>query len=350
MNIIKIGKGISIGNDKPCLVVAEISANHGQSFKRAVSLIRKAKEAGVDAVKFQAYTPDTLTIDMNNKYFRIRHPQWGGQTLYQLYKKAYTPWNWFKRLKKVADDLGLIFFATAFDKNSVDFLEELGVSIHKISSFELVDLPLIEYMAKTKKPFILSTGMATISEIKKAVATTKKAGAKNIILLRCISNYPAEPKEMNLKTIPDMKRLFNCPIGLSDHTLEIGISIAAVSLGAKVIEKHFTLSRKIKTSDSFFSVEPEEFKKLVLNIRSVEQALGKIYYGLSNEEKKNLVFRRSIFAIKDIRKGELITLENVRSIRPGYGLPPKYLKLILGRRAAKKIAEGTPLKRASVKF
>ena len=350
MNIIKIGKGISIAENKPCLVVAEISANHGQDFKRAVSLVRKAKESGADAVKFQAYTPDTLTIDMNNKYFRIRHPRWGGQTLYQLYKKAYTPWNWFKRLKKIADDLGLIFFATAFDKSSVDYLEKLGVAIHKIASFELVDLPLIEYAAKTKKPLIMSTGMGTLSEIKEAVNAARNGGGRDIVLLKCISSYPAEPREMNLRTIPHMKKMFGCIIGLSEHSLQAGVSISAVSLGAKVIEKHFTLSRKIKTPDSFFSVEPEEFKKLVLNIRSVEQALGKIHYGLSNEEKKNLVFRRSLFAIKDIKKGEVITLENVRSIRPGYGLPPKYLKLILGRKAAKKIAEGTPLKRASVKF
>ena len=345
MNIIKVGKGIYAGGNKPCLVVAEISANHGQSFKRAVSLIRKAKEAGAGAVKFQAYTPDTLTIDVNNKYFRIRHPQWGGQTLYQLYKKAYTPWNWFKKLKKVADDLGIIFFATSFDKSSVDFLEELDVPVHKISSFELVDLPLIEYAAKTKKPLIMSTGMAKLSEIKEAVNAARKAGAKDIALLKCISSYPAKPRQMNLRTIPHMKELFRCPIGISEHSLQGEISISAVSLGAKIIEKHFTLSRKIKTPDSFFSAEPQEFKKMVLDIRNVEQAIGEIRYGVTGGEKKNLIFRRSLFAIKDIKKGEVFTLENVRSIRPGYGLPPKYLKLILGKKAKKNIAKGTPLSR-----
>jgi pseudaminic acid synthase len=331
-------------------IVADISANHGQNFKRAVSLIKKAKECGASAVKFQTYTPDTLTIDVNNRYFKIIHSRWGNQTLYQLYKKAYTPWSWFARLKKVADDLGITFFSTAFDKTSVDYLEKLGVSIHKIASFELVDLPLIEYMAKTKKPLILSTGMATIFEIKEAVATAKKAGAKNIILLKCISSYPAEPKEMNLKTIPHMKKVFNRPIGLSDHTLGIGVSIAAVSLGAKVIEKHFTLSRNIKTPDSFFSIEPQELKDLVHNIRMVEQAFGKVHYGLTKEEKKSHIFRRSLFAVKDIEKGEVFNGENIKSIRPGYGLPPKYLKLILGKKAGKKIAKGNPLKLSSVEF
>lgn len=340
----------SIKDKDRTFVVAEISANHGQNFNRAVSLIKKAKEAGADAVKFQAFTPDTMTINSNKRYFRIRHPKWGGQTLYQLYKKAYTPWNWFKKLKKIADSLGIIFFSTAFDKTAVDFLEELSVPIHKIASFELVDLPLIEYIAKTKKPLILSTGMSTIFEIKEAVNTAKKAGAKNIILLKCVSNYPAKPKEMNLKTIPYMREMFNCPIGLSDHTLEIGTSIAAVSLGAKVIEKHFTLSREIRTLDSFFSIEPQELKELVHNIRVAEKSLGKIHYELSKAERKNRIFRRSLFAVRDIKKGNTFTKENVKSVRPGCGLPPKYLNSVLGKKARKKISKGSPLKLELVKF
>ncbi len=328
---------------KRCFIVAEISANHGQNFNRAIALIKKAKECGADAVKFQAYTPDTMTIDGYNRYFKIHHSRWGGQTLYQLYKKAYTPWEWFKKLKKIADDLGIIFFSTAFDKTAVDLLEELQVPIHKIASFELVDLPLIEYVAKTKKPLILSTGMATISEIREAVNAAKNAGVKRIILLKCVSTYPAKHEEMNLKTIPHMKELFGLPVGLSDHTLGIGVSIAAVSLGARVIEKHFTLSRKIKTPDSFFSIEPEELKELVRNVRVAEKALGSVHYGLTEQEKKSKAFRRSLFAVKDIKKGQVFSEDNIRSIRPSNGLKPKYLELVLGKKARKSIKKGTPL-------
>jgi len=332
-----------IGDKHHAFIIAELSANHGQNFKRAVTLIRKAKKCGADAVKFQAYTPDTLTIDVDNKYFGIKYSKWKGQTLYQLYKKAYTPWSWFKKLKKVADDLGIIFFATAFDKTAVDLLEGLKVPIHKIASFELVDLPLIEYVAKTKKPLIMSTGMATISEIKEALHTARKADAKDIVLLKCVSSYPARPEQMNLRTIPHLKKMFDCPIGLSDHTLGIGVSIAAVALGAKVIEKHFTLSRKLKTPDSFFSIEPQELKELVDNIRITEKALGKVHYGLTKEERKSKVFRRSLFVVKNINKGEAFTEENVRSIRPGFGLPPKYINNVLGKKAKKNIKKGTPL-------
>jgi len=327
-----------------CFIVAEISANHGQNFNRAVALIKKAKECGADAVKFQTYTPDTLTIDVDNKYFRIKHPKWGGQTLYQLYKKVYTPWNWFKRLKRIAEDSGLLFFSTAFDKNAVDFLEDLKIPLHKIASFELVDLALIEYMAKTKKPIILSTGMAAFSEIKEAVNTAKKAGAKDITLLKCVSSYPAIPAEMNLRTIPDMKKRFGCPVGLSDHTLGIGVSLASVCLGVRIIEKHFTLSRSIKTVDSFFSIEPKELKELVKNVRIAEEALGKVSYGLTKEERKNRIFRRSLFAVKDIRKGEVFTQDNIRSIRPSNGLAPKYLTALIDKKAKKYIKIGTPLR------
>ena len=331
-------------------IVAEVSANHGQNFERAVSLIKKAKACGADAVKFQTYTPDTLTADFDNKYFQIKHPKWGNQTLHQLYRKAYTPWKWFKKLKKIADKEGIIFFASVFDKTSIDFLEGLNVPFHKIASFELVDLPLIEYAAKTKKPLILSTGMATLKEIKEAVNTARKAGTKKLTLLKCVSSYPARPKDMNLKTIPDMRRIFNCPVGISDHTMGTGVAVTAVSLGAELVEKHFTLSRKIKTLDSFFSIEPRELKSLVQNIRIAEQALGKVRYGLTEDEKKNCVFRRSLFAVKDIKKGERFTEKNIRSIRPCYGLPPGYLKSILGKKAKKAIREGNPLKSEFVKF
>lgn len=328
---------------KNCYIVAEISANHGQDFKRAVALIKKARESGADAVKFQVYTPDTLTIDVNNRYFKIKHPKWGGQTLYQLYKKAYTPWDWFRKLKKIADDLGIDFFATAFDKTAIDFLEDLGVPFHKIASFELIDLSLIEYAAKTKKPLILSTGMATVSEIKEALLTAKSAGAKDIMLLKCVSSYPAKPEEANLKTITHMSRLFSVPVGFSDHTLGIGVSLAAVSLGARLVEKHFTLSRNIKTVDSFFSIEPDELKNLVDNIKIIEKAIGQVHYGFTAEEKNNLIFRRSLFSVQDIKRGETLSEVNIRSLRPANGLYPKYLKSILGRRASKDIKKGTPL-------
>jgi pseudaminic acid synthase len=326
-----------------CFIIAEVSANHGQDFDRAVEMVKKAKECGADAVKFQCYKLDTMTLDCDNKYFIIEHPQWGGQTLYELYKKAYTPWEWFPKLKKIAEKEDILFFATTFDKNSTDFLEELGVPIHKIASFELVDLPLIEYTAKTKKPLIISTGMGSMEEIKEAVDTVKKTGVKDLTLLKCVSSYPAEPEEINLKTLSDMKERFDCKIGLSDHTLGIGVSVAAVASGARVIEKHFTLSRKIKTPDSFFSIEPDELKELVKNVRVTDKAVGKVYYGLTEKEKQSKIFRRSLFAVKDIKKGEKFTEENVKSIRPGYGLKPKYLKKVLGRKAREDIKKEMPL-------
>lgn len=324
-------------------IVAEISANHGQNFARAMAMIKKAKECGADAVKFQAYTPDTLTINVNNKFFQFKHPKWGGQTLYALYKKAYTPWKWFKKLKKATDDLGIVFLCSAFDKTSVDLLEELGICAHKIGSPELVDLPLIEYAAKTKKPLMLSTGMADVSEIREAVTAARKAGAKEIILLKCVSSYPAKPEEMNLKTIPHMRERFGCPVGISDHSMGIGASICAVALGASVVEKHFTLSKKIKTPDSFFSIEPEELNELVANIRVAEKALGKVHYGLTKGERECKVARRSLFAVENIKKGDIFTEGNVKSIRPAYGLKPKYISRVLGKKAKRNIKKGTPL-------
>jgi len=331
------------GGNGSVVVIAEISANHGQDFGRAVELIEKAKQCGADAVKFQAYTPDTLTMDVHNDHFQIDHPKWGGQTLYELYKKAYTPLDWLKDLKRIADDLAITFLCTAFDKAGVDSLEDLDICAHKIASFELVDLALVEYAASTKKPLIMSTGMADICEIKESIDTARNAGVKEITLLKCVSSYPAKPEEMNLKTIPHMQELFQCPVGLSDHSLGIGASVCAVALGAVVIEKHFTLSRTIETPDSFFSIEPKELQNLVESIRIVEKALGNVYYGITDQEKKNLIFRRSLFAVNEIKEGEQFTENNVRSIRPGYGLSPKHLKNILGRIAREDIKAGTPL-------
>lgn len=332
-----------VNGEGSCFVVAEISANHDKSLSKAVSLIRKAAASGVDAVKFQTYTPDTITLDSNRKYFKIAHPQWGGQTLYQLYSKAYTPWSWFRKLKKTADEVGIGFFSTAFDTTSVDFLEKLGVPFHKISSFELVDIPLIEYAAKTGKPLILSTGMSTLKEIREAVNAARRAGAGDIVLLKCISSYPARPEEMNLATMQDLKRRFRCPVGLSDHSLGIGASVAAASLGACMVEKHMKLSGKVKGPDSFFSTPPGEFKDLVDNIRIAEKAVGRIRYGLTVDEQKTRIFRRSLFVVKDMKKGESFSEDNVRSIRPSSGIEPKYLRSILGRKAKKDVQRGTPL-------
>jgi len=341
--------GRKIGSGQPVFIIAEVSSNHGQNFNHAKTLIKRAKESGADAVKFQIYTPDSITVNVNNKFFQIKHPKWGGQTLYHLYKKAYTPWSWFKRLKKFADNLGITFFASAFDKTSVDFLEELKVPLHKVSSFELVDLPLIEYMAKTGKPLIISTGMATIFEIKEAVAAARRAGAKDIILLKCVSNYPAKAEEMNLKALDSMRKIFNCQVGLSDHTLDIGVSVAAVSLGAVVIEKHITISRKIKTPDNFFSLEPDEFGSLVYNARLAQAALGKSTLKLTTIQRRNRILRRSLFVVKNIKKGELFTGENIKSVRPSHGLHPRHLKTLLGKTSARKIIKGTPLKFTLIK-
>ncbi len=334
--------------DSPILIVAEVSANHGQDFDKAVEMIKTAKGCGADAVKFQAYTADTITIDVDNEYFKIDHPEWGGQTLYDLYKKAYTPWEWFPELKKITDDLGLIFLCSAFDQSSVDMLEELDICAHKIASFELVDLPLIEYTAKTGKPLIISTGMSNFEEIQEAVDTAKGAGAKEVILLKCVSGYPAKPEEMNLRTIADMIEKFNCPVGLSDHSLGIGVSVCSIGFGACIIEKHFTLSREDQTPDSFFSLKPQELKQLVKNIRVAEKAVGEIHYGLTDDEKSNSVFRRSLFVVKDVKAGEKITAENVRIIRPGHGLVPKYLNEMMGKVFSKDVAKGTPFSRELV--
>lgn len=325
-------------------IVAEVSANHGQSFDRAVKMIYKAKECGADAIKFQAYTPETMTLDCKNKHFMLRHSAWSGQSLYELYKKAYTPWDWFPKLKKAADNEGIDFFATAFDRTSVDMLESIKVHIHKIASFEIVDLPLIEYAASKKKSMIISTGMSSIEEIKDAVKAIRKNSCSDITLLKCVSSYPAEPKDMNLKTIIDMKKRFKCNIGLSDHSIENDAAVVCLSMGVSMIEKHFVLSRKDKTPDAFFSLEPEQLKELVYRVRIGEKMLGSINYGEVVSEKKNRMFRRSLFAVEDIKKDELLSKHNIRSIRPGYGLPPKFFKKVIGKKAKKNIKKGDYLK------
>jgi pseudaminic acid synthase len=333
-----------IGPGEPVFIVAEISANHRQQFDEAVRLIEKAKEAGADAVKLQTYTPDTLTIKSERTEFQIGGgTPWDGKTLYDLYDEAYMPWEWQPRLKKVADELGIDLFSTPYDKTAVDFLEEMVVPAYKVASFEIVDTPLIEYIASKGKPIIISTGMATLAEINEAVQAARKAGATQIALLKCTSAYPAPSEEMNLCTIPDLAKKFGVPVGLSDHTMGIAVPVAAVALGACIIEKHFTLSRSIPSPDSAFSLEPQEFEAMVEAIRTAEKALGEVRYEVSEQEAKSRVFRRSLFVVKDIKEGQVFTEENVHSIRPGYGLAPKHLKEVLGRRAVQDIQRGTPL-------
>jgi pseudaminic acid synthase len=333
-----------IGSNFPVYIVAELSANHRQRLDEAIELIRAAKEAGADAVKLQTYTPDTLTIPSDAPEFQVTSgTPWDGKTLYDLYSEAYMPWEWQPRLKKVADDLGIDLFSTPFDKTAVDFLEKMGVPAYKVASFEIVDIPLIDYIASKGKPVIISTGMATLAEIDEAVQAARGAGASQIALLKCTSVYPAPSEEMNLRTIPDLAKKFRVPVGLSDHTMEIAVPVAAVALGACIVEKHFTLSRSVPSPDSAFSVEPQEFKAMVEAIRTAEKALGEVNYEVGEQEAKSRVFRRSLFVVKDMKRGEVFTEKNVRSIRPGYGVHPRYLKDVLSQRAARDIQRGTPL-------
>lgn len=337
-------RGRLVGPGQPVFVIAELSANHNQDFDHAVELVRAAKSAGADAVKLQTYTPDTLTIRSSKKHFLISGGTlWDGRTLHDLYAEAYMPWPWQPKLKARAEELGVELFTTAFDESAVDFSERMNVAVHKIASFEIVDIPLIEKMAKTRKPLIISTGMATYEEIEEAVSAARNAGAMQIALLKCTSAYPAPAEAMNLRTIPDLSRRLHLPVGLSDHTLGISVPVAAVALGACIIEKHFTLSRAIPGPDSAFSLEPREFTDMVEAVRIAEKALGEIRYGGTDTEHKSKVFRRSLFVVRDIKRGEAFSLENVRSIRPGDGLHPRYLKDVMGRRANSNIELGTPL-------
>ena len=332
----------NIGPGCRTYIVAEMSANHNQNFDHAVKIIEAAKKAGADAIKIQTYTADTITIDCNNKYFQIQGTIWEGKNLHDLYKEAYTPWEWQPKLKKIANELGLDFFSSPFDLSAVDFLENMDVPAYKIASFELVDIPLIRKIAQMGKPIIMSTGMATLSEIDEALRVIRGEGNKKIALLKCTSAYPAPPEESNLNTIPHLSETFSVPSGLSDHTLGSAVSVAAVTLGASIIEKHFTLSRDEEGPDSSFSMEPDEFRQMVENIRTVEKAVGRVSYELTPKQKESSIYRRSLFVVKDVKAGEKFTEENIRSIRPGYGLHTRYFADVLGQKAKKDILKGTP--------
>jgi pseudaminic acid synthase len=336
-------KGRKVGFKEPCYIVAEMSANHAQSFEQALKIIDAAKEAGADAIKLQTYTPDTMTINVQNEYFQVKDTIWKGKNLYQLYSEAQTPWDWHPKLKEHATKLGLDFFSTPFDSTAVDFLEKLDTPAYKIASFELVDLPLLRRVAQTGKPIIMSTGMASLAEIDEAIETIKGSGGNQIALLKCTSAYPAPPEEANLRTIPHLQNAFGVPVGLSDHTLGAEVAVAAVTLGACVLEKHFALSRKDAGPDSQFSMEPDEFKKMVGAIRRAEKALGRVQYEITEKEEFSRAFRRSLFVVKDMKAGEIFKEKSIRSIRPSYGLHPRYLEEVIGRKAKKDILKGTPL-------
>jgi len=343
MNCIQISSR-KIGQNESTFIIAELSANHLQNFDLAVDTIKAMKKSGADAVKLQTYTPDTMTIDSDNEYFQINQGTlWDGKTLYQLYQEAYTPWEWQPKLKKIAEELGLICFSSPFDNTAVDFLEEMNVPAYKVASFEITDIPLIEYIASKGKPVIISTGIATLADIEEAVHACRRMGNDQIALLKCTSAYPALLEESNLRTIPNLADTFNTVVGLSDHTLGISAPIASVALGAKIIEKHFILDRKMGGPDAAFSMEPDEFRSMVEAVREVEKALGTVNYDLTEKTKKSREFSRSLFVAKDIKAGETFTEKNIRSIRPGFGIHPRYFNKIIGKKAINEIKKGTPL-------
>ena len=327
----------------PTYIIAEVSANHNGSIERAEAIMRAAADAGADAVKIQTYTADTLTIPCDNAYFRIKGTLWEGRTLYDLYEEAHTPWEWTPRLMAYAKDLGMECFSTPFDATAVDFLEGCGVLRYKIASFEIVDIPLLKKVAGTGKPVIMSTGMASLAEIDEAARTLRENGAGELTLLKCTSSYPAPVDEANLRTIPHLAQAFHCKAGLSDHTMGSAVAVAAVALGACAVEKHFTLARADGGPDSAFSMEPHEFKQMVQDIRITEKALGRVSYDLTEKEKGSVCFRRSLFVVKNMKVGEVFTHDNVRSIRPGYGLHTRYLDIVLGGKAKCDLPKGTPL-------
>ncbi len=336
--------GREVGAGRPVYVVAEMSANHGREFDRAVEILRAARRAGADAVKLQTYTADTLTLNCDREWFRIGEGTvWAGRTLHDLYGEAYTPWEWQPRLKEIAEGLGLQLFSSPFDPTAVEFLERMEVPAYKVASFEIVDLPLVRRMARTGKPIIMSTGMASLEEIGEAVKAVREEGNEQLALLKCTSAYPAPPEEMNLRAIPFLRETFGVPVGLSDHTLGVAVPVAAVALGAAIVEKHLTLSRQDPGPDSSFSLEPEEFGEMVAAIRTTEAALGRAELAVGEREAASRPFRRSLFVVADVRAGEPFTADNVRSIRPGNGLAPKHLEEVLAARAARDIARGTPL-------
>ncbi|MBI3529701.1 MAG: pseudaminic acid synthase [Betaproteobacteria bacterium] len=334
-----------VGNHAPPFVIAEMSGNHNQSLDRALEIVDAAAKAGAHAVKIQTYTADTMTLAVDGKGFQIedRNSLWAGKSLYKLYEEAHTPWEWHEAIFDRGRKHGMICFSTPFDESAVVFLEKLNVPCYKVASFENTDIPLIRKIAATGKPMIISTGMATVAELDEAVNAARAAGCKDLVLLKCTSTYPATPENTNISTIPHMRELFQCQVGLSDHTMGTGVAVAAVALGATVIEKHFTLSRADGGVDSAFSLEPAEFATLVADTEQAWQALGRVSYGPTEAERESLKFRRSLYVTADISTGGLFDTSNVRAIRPGFGLPPKHLETFLGRRAARDIKRGTPL-------
>lgn len=347
--MMKIGNKI-VGDEQPCFIIAELSANHNGDLEVAKETIRAAKKTGADAIKLQTYTPDTMTIDENNEYFQINEGTlWDGKTLYELYGEAYTPWEWHEELFQVAKEEGLICFSSPFDKTAVDFLEKLDVPAYKIASFEIQDIPLLEYAASKGKPIIISTGIATEEDIELAVQTCRNVGNEEIILLKCTSSYPAPLELANLRTIPDLKERFNVEVGFSDHTYGSLAPAVAKSLGANVIEKHFILNKDVGGPDADFSLDVGEFTEMVKAVRDTEKMLGKVDYEVSKKVERNKKFARSLFVVDSIKAGERITEKNVRSIRPGYGLHPKYLSEVLQKRASINLKRGTPLRLEDLK-
>ena len=334
-----------IGADQTPFVIAEMSGNHNQSLERALEIVEAAAKTGAHALKIQTYTADSMTLDLDEGEFLISDPNslWKGTSLYKLYQKAATPWEWHKPIFERCRELGIIGFSTPFDDTSVDFLEELEVPCYKIASFENTDLALIRKAAATGKPLIISTGMATVAEMDETVRVAREAGCNDLILLKCTSTYPATPENTNILSIPHMRELFNCEVGLSDHTMGIGVSVASIALGATVIEKHFTLSRVDGGVDSAFSMEPAEMAQLLLESGRAWQAMGRVFYGPTQDEKKSLQYRRSIYVVQDLKAGDVLTHENLRTIRPGLGLPTKYLEQVLGRIVNRDIKRGTAL-------
>lgn len=335
----------NIGRDFPPFIIAEMSGNHNQSLERALAIVEAAARAGAHALKLQTYTAETMTLDIDEGEFYISDTSslWAGSSLYKLYEEAHTPWDWHKPIFDYARKLGMIPFSTPFDATAVDFLETLDVPCYKIASFENTDLPLICKVAATGKPMIISTGMASVAELDETVRAARGAGCRDLVLLKCTSTYPASPENTHILTIPHMRELFDCEVGLSDHTMGVGVAVASVALGAVVIEKHFTLKRAEGGVDSTFSLEPEEMMQLVLETERAWQALGKINYGPTDSEKKSLQFRRSLYVVRDLNAGDLLTTENVKAIRPGFGMPPKYLNQVIGQRVTKDVKRGTPL-------
>lgn len=339
-----------IGQGSPVFIIAEMSGNHRHGFKKALKIIDAAVRAGADAIKLQTYTPDTITINSDRPEFQIKvNKAWRGQTLYSLYKKSYTPWDWQPKIKKYAESKGLVCFSTPFDTTAVDFLEKMNVPLYKVASFEVIDIPLLKKIGATKKPVIISRGMSSLSELKLAIKTLRANGCPSVAILHCVSSYPAEYKEMNLKTIPDLAKKFKTVVGISDHSPGIAVPVTAVALGASIIEKHLIITKKDGGPDAAFSLGQDEFVEMVKAVRNSEAAMGKPSYGIGTKESENIFFRKSLFIVENIKRGQKFTPQNIRSIRPGYGLEPKYYDRVIGKTANVDIEKGMPLKLNQIK-